>query len=365
MPWQNPQITEVHEPKYPDIPACGNLYYFYSHPIIQRIQNLEAWTLSGKTEKSQKVPLDAWEYKLSHRLVGAVTSASNCLMTLRHAYDTFLPDIAGLPRVPYVHKLDCCASHLVCLDVEPSCDEELKRRFLRMPFAYGEYSLSGKGFHLLFELPDEIFRKYPAAQKKLKMQHESGQYEILLNHYMTFTENMLYGAPDPLGMQEFHEVFEDLCRVQQHKEDVRHVTPELIPKEDIPYFDYVMWYLKKTRNNRDPDSYPSPSQYEFGTISVIANQLYYILHNRMSMLQGYTYSDQEIIMLIYYKLVDEIPYREKHDTYRNGLPYLIFRIQSLVQLMPSPYSPEYEAFRRERTKEWIRMQEEDTEDHEF
>ena len=57
-------LAEIHEPAYPEIPYNPDMRNFYAHPVIQKLAAQEAWTVSGNTTKSTKVPLDAKRYDL-------------------------------------------------------------------------------------------------------------------------------------------------------------------------------------------------------------------------------------------------------------------------------------------------------------
>lgn len=343
-------ITPVGQPAYANIPYCNNAYYFHTHPIIQQLGQNPRWTMSGVKSKTGKVPLDAWHYvDRGGEKIGARGHDQNYLMTLEGVYKTFYQEICTLQNVPYVYYLDCLIDDIVCLDVEPDCSNELKQMFLRLPFLYGEFSLSGKGLHLLLPLPKDIFSQYPQAQKKLKMQNAKEGYEILLNHWMTFTGNMLYPAQNLVDMEEFRKIFDIECKKQVESELKRQIDAKLIAPEEIPGFNAIMARMQYgSVNPKLPSQYETMSHYEYGSASFIMHKLYRILRAYPVYTMNHTYTDEEIIMLIYYKLVDVLQHREKHDTERDGLPYLVYIIRNLVS--KNPFKQEHPTLPKQATQ---------------
>lgn len=334
-------ITRVNPPVYTDIPYTNDPYYFHTHPIISALGKNERWTLSGVKSKTGKVPIDAWFYvDRRGEKIGARGHDSTYLMTLENVYKSFYNEICYMQNVPYVYFLDCFQDNLVCLDVEPDCDENLKQLFLKLPFLYGEFSMSGKGLHLILPLPKHIFDKYAAAQKKIKMQNANEGYEILLYHYMTFTCNMIQPVQNPVDISEFYKVFEKECIKQTEAEVKKQVNAELIPPENIPGFNNIMARMRYgSTNPKLPSHYPTMSHYEYGTASIVMHRLYRILRDNPVYLMMHRYTDEEIIMLIYYRLVDVLQHRDKHDTERDGLPYLVYVVRDIVSKNPFTNAP--------------------------
>lgn len=318
-------LAVVHPPIYPEIPYCADMRYFFTHPLIQRIAGIKRWTCSGCNGITEKIPLDAWAYYDKHIIVGAKTWDEMCLMDLKSAWRIWsyeFPD-RNAP-VPMAFFLDWMETGLVCLDIEPECDPNLRNRLLRLPFLYGDFSLSGKGFHLMFNVPKELFDRYPDAQKKVRMQSQDGTYEILLQHYMTFTGNMLYAMAPPEDMSLFYTLFEDLCKRQKPAVKEIDIDCDLMPLEAIPYQQFLMPRIRRgIHMTKTPEDFESLSNYEFSWISNIMNTVYTILRQKPAYIHGHKYTEQEIIMLIYYTAKDLIPYREKHDTFRDGMPWVM------------------------------------------
>ena len=155
-----------------------NFPEFYSHPFIKEIKDNSRWTVSGLTsldDRTNKKPIDIWELHDIGTLHGAREHNSTCLMTLDELLD-FLPNAAN-----HAYYLEAMEDEYVILDIEPDCPQQLKNMFLDMDYVYGETSMSGKGYHLVFPLPLEI-DKYPKAKTKKVWQDKTRYFELHLEH---------------------------------------------------------------------------------------------------------------------------------------------------------------------------------------
>lgn len=309
----NEQANHMNIKTWRDFPA------FYAHPFIRSIAEHEAWTVSDKDKK----PIDMWDFALyntdAHRPpTGAKAPTREYLMTLKGVCDT-------IPTAPNnAYYFDCQRTGHVLLDVEPACPDELKRKFLATNYVYGEVSMSGKGYHLVYRTP-ECFSKYPDAMKKLKMQDSKDTYEFLLEHYVTFTRILLPPAgPDAVPIDDW---FEQLCARQKYvaKTDAFNVEAER-PK-DIPQLSVIMMVMennlsyKKTIEDFGGDN----SRYEFGYAAMVYKRLERVLKQFR-----HKYTQTQKAWIIYDILVKRIPYREKHDTMRDGMPWLLYVIQEMM-----------------------------------
>lgn len=337
-------LATVHPPAYPDIPYCSDMRYFFTHPIIQRIAGLKRWTCSGCNGIAEKVPLDAWWYIDVGAIKGAKTWDENCLMDLKSAWRTWYPEFnisSSNEPVPMAFFLDWQETGLLCLDIEPTCDPALRDRLLRLPFLYGDFSLSGKGFHLIFEVPQELFSKYPDAQNKVRMQSKDGTYEILLQHYMTFTGNMLCQLCPPNQMENmslFYQIFEELCERQKPAVKEIQLDCDMAPLDTVPYAKSLIPRIKRCiKMKKTRSDFESLSNYEFSWVSNIMHATYTILKLRPPYTHGHRYTEQEIILLIYYIAKELIPYRDKHETYRDGMPWVMHMAYKCVCKNPPQF----------------------------
>lgn len=302
---------------------------FYNHPFIQSIAPIERWTVSDKDKK----PLDMFEWIYRKRLVGAATTDSNSLISLPKLCE-IIPN-----AVNNTFFMDSLIDNFVMLDIEKTCPDNIKAELLQLPYIYGETSLSGKGYHLVFPLPD-CFYEYPAATKKLTMKEEHGYYEILLNHYVMFTRNML---PPATGNGDFEKLFRTLCSNQKetHREDVNIQTLE---PEHGPDYDKIVNLLARQEYKKTyEDFHNDVSKFEYGCmgyfhyklvqilkVNTIAIQEVYSKAEGKMVSKKYTYSDNEKAWILYTVVKDKIPYRAKHDENRDGLPWLLYLAREII-----------------------------------
>ena len=287
---------------------------FYNHPFIKSITDNEKWTVSDKDKK----PIDMFAYKYRQQITGALFTDNKSLVSL--------PELCEL--IPNARNnayfMDSIVDKFVVLDIEPICPDAIKQRLLKTKYVYGEISMSGKGYHLIYPLPN-CFSKYPIAQKKIVMKEEHGYYEILLQHYVTFTRNML---PDATGGEDFEKIFEELASTQ--KETIRKdIDVQELKPNNIPLEKDILITLNHLDYNKTPiDFYNDMSKYEYGFMGF----LYYKLKKQLA-LQDYKehkYSDNEKAWLLYTVAKNKIPKRQKHDEYRNNLPWLLYLASEII-----------------------------------
>lgn len=256
---------------------------FYNHPFIKSITDNEKWTVSDKDKK----PIDMFAYKYRQQITGALFTDNKSLVSL--------PELCEL--IPNARNnayfMDSIVDKFVVLDIEPICPDAIKQKLLKTKYVYGEISMSGKGYHLIYPLPN-CFSKYPIAQKKIVMKEEHGYYEILLQHYVTFTRNML---PDATGGEDFEKIFEELASIQ--KETIRKdIDVQELKPNNIPLEKDILITLNHLDYNKTPiDFHNDMSKYEYGFMGF----LYYKLKKQLA-LQDYKehkYSDNESMASIH------------------------------------------------------------------
>ena len=288
---------------------------FYKNPVIQSIANNERWTVSD----SNKTPIDMFCLEYQNRICGALFTDENSLTSLPHLCE-LLPDAAN-----HAYYMDALIDKFVMLDIEPKCPDNIKQKLLQLPYTYGEVSMSGKGYHLIFPLPDCI-DYYPIVKTKVVLKEEHGWYEILLNHYVTFTRNML---PPATGHENFIELFKELASTQKesHREDVdiQNIQPEHIPNQDK----IIELLINQTYKKTAKDFYDDMSKYEYGHIGFLNYKLNCIL-NVSAIKAAHEYSDNEKAWLLYQAAKEVIPYRPKHDETRDDLPWLLYLSQEII-----------------------------------
>lgn len=310
---------------------------FYNNPVIQKIADNKRWTVSTTKatidkngKKRSKMPIDMYELIHNSRIWGcAWDRGHHPLVDLQTVCET-------LPTAKTnTYMLDAADDGFVVLDVEGRCPEHMKQEFLKLPYLYGEVSMSGHGLHLVFELPKHILDRYPNAMTKASLQSENKDYEVLMaDHFITFTRNTL--PPSDTGtVKDFEQIFEALCRIQKATVKFDAVNVQDMDTDNIPDFEKIMAYLRQFNYNKTVEDfeYPNKTGYDNSAYEHYASRYYYTqlkkcLHS--SAYTGTVYSDEDKAIIIYSIAKEKIPYREKHDETRAGMPWLLFLVTRMI-----------------------------------
>ncbi len=298
---------------------------FLDNPFIQTIANTESWTISiinGDEKHPAKKPLDIIEWIEKKKLIGAlykIQEHPSCitLPKLLNWAKQFEPEY----RLSHVtHQLNINERPVIILDIEPSCPEPIKQNLMKLPYEYKEPSMSGKGIHLGFTLPREYQEKLSDI-KQLKQKKK--YYEILTNHFVTFTMQET-GTPKP-GDQTILLKLIDVLLAQKNENATDIVSAE--PKSpDIPDADLIIGSALQTEFQKTIDQYDNDeSRWEYGYLWHIISKILTIIEKAAA--ENHDYTDNEIIWLVYETAKEQIPHRPKHDTLRNGKPFLLFRTE--------------------------------------
>lgn len=290
---------------------------FYNSEFVKKCGPNRRWTVSN----NKKVPIrmdvldERGEMKnLVDYTYPSLDSLEECLR--------IIPNAAN-----HTYVLNAIVDGYVVLDIEPTCPDDIKKKLLAMPYEYGEISMSGKGYHLVFPMPKCIY-DYPDAVQKKAMQEKNKYYEVHLAHNITFTRNAI---PDSPGTEPFEPLFKELCAEQKPSASCNFEIDEEEP--EIPLKDLLISTVKKyTKYNKTPEDFPNDkSGYEFGLMMFIAKKISFVTATAPFQRTGHVYTDNERAWLIYLIAKDMIPYRKKHDShFINGLPYLLHSAMNAV-----------------------------------
>ena len=295
---------------------------FYNNEFIKTIATNPRWTVSDK----DKVPIDMHALMHEKKIWGmSLKRDYNPLVTLDVLND-FLPNAAN-----NAYYLDALEDKFVVLDIEPKCPEIVKESMTKLPYVYGEVSMSGKGYHLVFPLP-ELINNYPNAMTKLALKHELGYFEILLNHMVTFTRKVLPPCNPEYKMEDFEHIFELLAeQAKETKTSTSTITSiDDINTDNIPNFQSIVHTLEnqtygKTINDFGDDY----SRYEFGICGFYMAILKRMLPDRK--FKDHEYTDEEMAIIVYSVVSEKLPYRDKHDSIRNNMPWLLYLSSKVVK----------------------------------
>lgn len=321
-------------------------------PVINALKNNPLWTVS---EIGTKVPLNA------QNLIRGIIAPrradqgqthpggaydESCLATFDQIYQS-----TGILS-NYAYKFNPTRDQLMVLDIESKCPAEIAAALLKMEnILYSEVSSSGAGYHLLLPMPDNFY-DFPSVHQHTALKEEHGYYEILLNHFMTFTGNPI---PAHLLEQQTHiptpsgeELFGFLAT--HAREKVNTSIALSVDKPLIP-FKYRIKKLVDTLVERKPwtdtlETYHNDnSRYEYNALRYIYKKIEWsidALVARGVIKDTFTHDGEfytvhyepEHLAWLTYELATEvygfITPREKHQELRAGVPLLLAAASSVV-----------------------------------
>ena len=289
---------------------------FFDNPIIKQLAHNPRWTVNI----DGKCPLDILTLKNTGRICGAASEER--LVTLPD-----LLDIMGIMQAMperFTYFLDAERDRIAVLDIEKHCPEDIKNELLNLDFLYGDISASGKGYHLAFICPelDEITRN------KIKMQHKDKHYEILLHHYVTFTQNLIFPTATPAKIT-FRDVWDELVKEQKiAAENAVNINisarPEFSKRLHKKLFAEIMRALQNRFLKTPADYNNDMSRYEFGVIGIARTYLEQMLS--FTTFANLEMDDNDKIWMVYDAVSEFLPHRDKHDAKRDGQPFLFYLV---------------------------------------
>lgn len=305
-------------------------YYpgFYDNPVIQLLAPAPRWTVSGQlddpskpgaTRNTRKAAIDIRELQRNGRVRGAYEKTTNCLMTLDELVG-FLPNAAN-----HAYALNAHMDRVLVLDIEKTCPPALAQELLALPSLYSELSMSGLGYHLVMPLPN-VFGSFPIAANKIVLREEHGWYEVLIEHWITFTRipvpaDRYSGRPASRSWDEVYAALASKATQdaadQATRDSVSADKPE-IPGEAEALHVMTKHPLPKTLEN----FYGDHSRYEFSTLSTLCSRLTPALPY-LSDKHNVEYTTAMKAWLLYEAATRVLTHRDKHDELRRGMPLLL------------------------------------------
>ncbi|MFK0244554.1 hypothetical protein ACIQUM_07635 [Amycolatopsis azurea] len=310
---------------------------FYENPAIRTLSVARRWTVSGQIGEDldeRKAPIDLRELIDHGRVRGAWNVGPACLTDLDEL-TTALPAASNA-----AFYLQSQTDGLVVIDIEPGCPPEIANNLLRLRgVLYSERSMSGAGYHLVTPAPTNL-HDFPAAATKRVLRHEQGWYEILLDHWVTFTRSALL---DQTGVLVGNSVrlpsvrtVEDLyAELAAHARESANVSPTAVLTDgampDIPQATTIVeqTVLGARRRLRKPGDFDNDmSRWEFSVLGTLYHWMQVPLRTLGSL--GIQHTPGERAWLLYRAALEVIPARPKHLQLRNQRPYLLDRAAALV-----------------------------------
>lgn len=318
-------MNDTHQTTWRDFPG------FYASPVIQSLAFVPRWTVSAVKEdekrSTNKMPLDMRGLLDEGVIRGAYERDETCLATLDEILRR-IPDVAN-----HAFYLDAQVDGYIVIDIEKTCPVEVSARLLQLPFLYGELSMSGLGYHLVMPLPTNM-SEYEIALTKRVLREEHGYYELLLEHYVTFTRSPIPAehferarrlAP---GGAQWDDVYAELASQATENISASIEIDELKP--EIPFEDAILDIICRQPYKRTlADFHHDHSRYEFGLMGYLYNRLAPVVEETV-IGERHDYTESERAWLIYLAAVEILEHRDKHDELRNGLPLLLNTASSIV-----------------------------------
>ncbi len=303
---------------------------FDNNPIIRRLAKNPRWTIS----RPDKAPISMTAFSRYGNILPADFRKPGSLVNLDQIYSICRSRGNELSQPNNcTYYLDVLSDQCVVLDIEPSCPGEVKKELLKLPYLYGERSMSGHGYHLILAVPP-CFKDYPVASKKVALKDANGWYEILLNHLVALTRNTIEPCSNLDGTGDFNALYASLASVQKEsRPDGVAVQSNLPNLENIyEYRDILQLVGHGKPFAKKPESYASPSNYDFAWLSFKFYEMQklmtmppYCLHN---------YTPEEMAVLLYAMATDPdngLKHRTKYDQTRHNMPFLLWRAIQVVE----------------------------------
>lgn len=312
---------------------------FYCNPAIRALAGQQRWTISGKLNEDSKgkAPIDVRHLiDTNGRVRGAWARDAQCLVDLHELADR-VPNAANA-----AFYLQSITDGLMVIDIEPGCPPEVALNLLALPGAiYTETSMSGRGYHLVTPLPTNL-RDFPIAAAKKVIREEHGWYEILLEHWATFTRQpidhglLAEAAALDLASEPFSSIEDLYSSLAKTAKATKAVSTEVgtvgaeAPK--IPGMGRIIrqsiaaaepWF--KTLDHFDGDR----SRFEFSILGTLYRQMVFQMA-AVSEERNVDFSSSDQAWLLYLAAMESLPRRAKHSEQRNGRPFLLDRAAAMV-----------------------------------
>lgn len=323
---------------------------FMQNPLVTHLASDPHWTVSN----DQKRPINARILLESGNVVNA-RPEDNPLVTLDK-----LDASTELDAVNRAYRLRARENRVMVIDVEPHAPESMKQNILDFPSHYTELSKNG-GVHVMILVPEDCINddnrymfddlsvfKEPVPKEEGK-QARGAYYEVLFNdHYVTFTKKMLTQKPC-VDYNQNHEAKAALTKflativeLDQQKKQEREIAKkyriqlmedflEDDRQENVDKFLELKPFEKartKAEEKDISDFGGDGSRYEMSVANGLAFHAistHELIKDTMSFREmAEKLSAQDLVYAIFLLLKDAVPYREKHDEDRDGLPWLLF-----------------------------------------
>lgn len=335
-------------PPFVDLLRCPQLHTMTSNPI---------WTVSDVNKR----PLDVRTIFTDHP-AGARPNDEGAVTSIRSLYRTLGP--SGMTNLATYWNYDL--SSYMLLDVESHADPALLARMTTLPAVYAEYSLSGKGMHLVMPMPDlPDGQVFPEVRYATVLHGDGDDWEIHLRHWVTFTGLSVGLEPTDEGRALWTSMFVEAATrfarshdgtsgpMTDHSDQglaAMDADPPELMDEAIESFGRVANRPRKTkadfrydRPHRGKGPYDL-SRFEMSCMCHYAGRLlrdmeagrFYTADGRAVDVAHDQWTPTQVAYILY-RAADAglagFEHRAKHDTKRLGVPYLYHEALCAVDLV--------------------------------
>lgn len=293
---------------------------FRTNPNIRELAAAPRWSISDVN----KMPLSMYGMA-RNKYYGASTAKPEDMWTLDQIAEHY-PDA---PNAAFWLKSKDCGYALI--DIEKTCPVETREILCYgLPWYYAETSLSGLGIHLLVDRPVDLLAKYPDAAKAAIKAHD-GTFEVLLNHWVTFTMNPISSGPRTEPVPEYadraaallDELFASMKPVATHDFTIGNYEDAMARFSRIErcYLErdlrtYLVTFISRMADRDDQ------SRVDW----CIACRAVTFVQKTI----GGTHDDCATIAVALLRSIlgthDLLPYRDKYDSMRGDEPYLEYTV---------------------------------------
>lgn len=296
--------------------------------------------INSRNNLLRSMPLDS-AVKNSIHLMQDYTDADES--KLNSLYELDLPELTTFKRA---YRMNALQNLVVVLDVEPDSSPEVIDKFSKLPAHYAEWS-TNNGLHLFYKLDltaisPEIRALLAYTVKKIDTVEHSlrCKFELILNdHWITFTgktnPSQIVPVENPIP-SEIYKILESIAKetlVHQLQLQEIAIDAETTSEESDRVAEWLLGSSKTSEVMQlTPDQFQNDmSKYEFNCIIRIAGYLRYQMDHitpmqafRLNGINLAQLSDQDAVKAVYLVAKEILPYRDKHSTNRDKMPWLLY-----------------------------------------
>lgn len=276
------------------------------------------------------------------------------LNALNTYHELNLPELVTFKRAYRMNAID---DLIIVLDVEPDSSPDVINHLSKIPAHFSEWS-TNNGLHMFYklnmtDLTPEVKTLLSMAVKKID-DAKNGlrcKLELIMNdHWITFTgktnveQIVPLETPVPKAIHNIIQTIAQSATMQQQEIEKILVDANGTSETSDKVSNWLLASPKMIEIAQlTPDQFQNDmSKYEFNVIIRVAGYLNYQIANASPMtsyrLGGVNLtqmSDQDSIRAIYQAIKEVLPYRSKHDTYRDKLPWLLYQTVKAYEIVKS------------------------------